>query len=214
MQTAAVERFEAMYRGAGRDEQAIPWQDPQARPLAERWLASFDPTGHERALVVAAGLGDHAAALDRLGLSVVAFDAAPTAVAWARERHPETGVRWEVADLFAPPRAWLGGFDLVLEVFTVQAIDPARHEAAARTVAGFVAPGGLLVVVAMVGPPGDGRTLGDGPPWPLDPAVLDAFGAGGPVGAPVDERDLGDGLREVRLEVVRSGGAGAGAQPS
>lgn len=197
-----MERFEAMYRGAGRDEQAIPWQDPQARPLAERWLASFDPAGHERALVVAAGLGDHAAALARLGLSVVAFDAAPTAVDWARDRHPDVDVQWEVADLFAPPRAWLSGFDLVLEVFTVQAIHPSRHAEAARAVAGFVAPGGLLVVVAMVGPPGDGATVGDGPPWPLDPAVLDAFGAGRPVATPVDQRDLGDGLREVRLEVA------------
>ena len=51
-----------------------------------------------------------------MGLDVVAFDSSPTAVEWARSRHPDTAVDWQVADLFAPPSDWLGSFDLVVDV--------------------------------------------------------------------------------------------------
>src|SRR5215472_10485502 len=57
-----------------------------------------------RALVVGCGLGDDAEELARLGMQVVAFDVASAAVESARRRFPASTVRYEVADLLAPPR--------------------------------------------------------------------------------------------------------------
>lgn len=164
--------FESLYAGATRDDRAIPWQEGAARPLVERWLADLDATAHQRAVVVAAGLGDDAAALARRGLDVTAFDAAPSAVAWAQERHPDVPVRWHVADLFDLPPSWHRSFDLVVEVFTLQSIPPRDQTPAARAVAGLVAPGGSLKVIALVRPP---EVEPDGPPWPLHPDTLDAL---------------------------------------
>ncbi len=164
--------FDDIYRRAGRDDSGIPWQHAVSEAMVERWLATFDPASHRRALVVAAGLGDHAAALAERGLDVVAFDRSPAAVAWAEERHPGAGVAWTVADLFDPPAAWSGSFDLVLEVFTIQSIPPADQARAAAMVASFLSPGGLLVIVALLG---DGVLPPSGPPWALDPSTLTAL---------------------------------------
>ncbi len=172
--------FDDIYRRAGRDDSGIPWQHAVSEAMVERWLATFDPSLHRRALVVAAGLGDHAAALADRGLDVVAFDRSPAAVAWAEERHPGTDVEWTVADLFDPPAAWSGSFDLVLEVFTIQSTPPADQARAAAAVASFLRPGGLLVIIALVG---DGLRPPSGPPWALDPstlAALEGAGAWGP----------------------------------
>lgn len=162
--------FDGIYADAGRDDAAVPWQRAASREVVGRWLEQLDPSAHRRALVVAAGLGDDAAALARLGLDVVAFDRSTVAVEWAQERHPDVTVAWEVADLFDPPAEWTAAFDLVLEVFTIQSVAPEDQERAAATIAGFVQPGGTLVAVAIVREPG---TEPSGPPWPLDPRTLD-----------------------------------------
>ena len=208
-QDAVVTFFDAIYEAAGRDESRIPWQDAISRTVVQRWLDHFDPEPHRRALVVASGLGDDAVALAELGLQVTAFDSAATAVAWARERHPDAAVDWQVADLFDPPEGWTGGFDLVLEVFTVQSIEPGRQDDAAAAIAGFVAPGGTLVAVALVRDP---ARPPEGPPWPLDPATLASLGSRGLVPVP-GTADLVEGIPEVRpgvrcvLDVrTRSGG--------
>ena len=196
---SAADFFDAMYAQADGDDAGVPWQHAISRRFIGDWMATLDPSRHQRALVVAAGLGDDAAALARLGLEVVAFDYAPTAVDWARSRHGDAEVDWQVADLFAPPDEWVGGFDLVIEVFTVQSIDPARQVDAARAIAAFVAPGGTLVAVTMVH---DGSREPEGPPWPLNPSTLDAFTSG------FDEQtrrteELGDGLSCTLLELIR-----------
>jgi hypothetical protein len=164
--------FEAFYASAEGDDTAIPWQDAVSRRLVASWLADFEPGDHRRALVVAAGLGDDAAALAGLGLEVSAFDYAPTAVEWARRRHPDADVNWQVADLFSPPGDWKGAFDLVLEVFTVQTIEPDAQRSAVHAVRDFVGPGGTLVAVALVH---DGDSEPQGPPWPLHPSTFDAM---------------------------------------
>lgn len=197
--------FDAVYAGAERDAGAIPWQDAASRPMVAHWLEGLDRRAHRRALVVAAGLGDDAAALAATGMEVVAFDRSPAAVEWARERHPDAGVQWEMADLFVPPRGWLSGFDLVLEVFTIQSIPPEDQDRAVDAVAGFVAPGGMLVVVALVRDPDQPPS---GPPWPLHPDTLDrlerATGAG-PAYELVGEltRALPTGVDLVRREYRR-----------
>ena len=197
--------FDGVYAGAAGDDAAVPWQSAASRDAVARWLTTFDHRHHRRALVVAAGLGDDAAALARLGLEVVAFDQSPTAVAWAAERHPDVDVTWLVADLFDPPAAWIDGFDLVLEVFTIQSIPPESQRRAVAAVRDFVAPGGLLVVVALRRSP---DTVPAGPPWPLDPSTLALLEAPDERRPPLEriggeEIDLAPELELVRRDLRR-----------
>lgn len=167
--------FEAMYAQADGDDEAVPWQHAMSRRIIADWLGNLEPGRGERAVVVAAGLGDDAAALAATDRDVVAFDAAPSAVEWARARHPGADVDWTVADLFDLPDDWSEAFDLVVEVFTVQSIEPARQPDAAIAIRELVAPGGTLVAVALVH---DGSIDPSGPPWPLHPATVEVLGDG------------------------------------
>ena len=100
----------------------------------------------------------------------------PTAVEGAKKRFPESRVDYRIADLLNPPQEWSGCFDFVFEAYTVQAMPPAWREAAIQGVAGFVKPGGNLLVVAR------GRDEADSPgdmPWPLTRAEVDRFQAHG-----------------------------------
>ncbi len=176
MDTSPTEFFDGIYSRAEGDDGAVPWQHAVSRRFIEPWLDAFQPaTGHQRAVVVAAGLGDDAAALAAHDLAVTAFDAAPTAVDWARRRHPDAAVEWHVADLFDLPTEWSAGFNLVVEVFTVQSIAPERQAAAASAVRSLLAPGGTLVAVALVH---DGAMEPQGPPWPLHPSTFERLTTG------------------------------------
>ena len=66
--------------------------------------------------------------------------------------------------MFEPPAEWVGTFDFVLEIFTVQALPIDIRPKAAASVAQFVAPGGELLVVTIGTEEDEGRT---GPPWPF-----------------------------------------------
>ena len=197
--------FDGIYSRADGDDAAVPWQHAPSRAVVERWIGSLGRVAHRRALVVAAGLGDDAAALAALGYEVVAFDRSAPAIAWARDRHPDAAVRWEVADLFDPPAEWGAGFDLVVEVFTIQSIPVEEQARAAAAIAGFVAPGGTLLLVALVHEPGVDPT---GPPWPLDRSTLDALESGSEGGGGLDRRsdeevELGPSARLVTRELHR-----------
>jgi hypothetical protein len=77
-----------------------------------------------------------------------------------------------------------------VESLTAQSLpDPPRRDAIA-SIAEMVAPGGTLIAIAAIHDEGE---RGDGPPWPLTRAEVEAFAAGG--------------LRPVAIEAVR------GAQP-
>lgn len=176
----AVDWFEPFYAGADGDANAIPWahQSPRRELLA--WIRREQPQAEGRsALVIGCGLGDDAEALAERGYDVLAFDVSATAVQWCRERFPDSTVDYRVADLFQPPEGWLGAFDLVLEVYVVQALPPKMRRKTIEAVAAFVAPGGTLLAV--------GRGLDDGadagqrcgPPWPLTHDELALFEAAG-----------------------------------
>ena len=183
---AALERadptgwFEELYDAAGRGEATVPWARHAPHPLLAAWARPR--TG--RALVVGCGLGDDAEHLASLGYAVTAFDVAPTAIAQARRRFPASSVAYRVADLLALPEDLRRAFDLVVEVFTVQALPVALHAAAGAAIADTVAPGGTLLYV---GDTARDRT-GSGPPWPLTRAEVAAL--------------AGDGLQTERLEAV------------
>jgi 2-polyprenyl-3-methyl-5-hydroxy-6-metoxy-1,4-benzoquinol methylase len=162
--------FEQLY-GEARSEADISWADLEPNPSLIAWL---DERGEAarlsgRALKVGAGLGDDAEELARRGLAVTAFDVAPTAVAWARRRFPDSVVDYVVADVLAPPPAWRGAFDFVLEAYTLQVLPPDKRPVAARAIAETVAPGGTLLVIARGREPAEDEGA---MPWPLTPEEL------------------------------------------
>lgn len=172
---AAVERgeptawFEELYRRAETEAQ-VPWADGRPNPHLVEWLDAGEVEGAgRRALVVGCGLGDDVEALAARGFEATGFDVSPTAIEWCRERFPESGATYLVADLFDPPAAFRRAFDLVVEVYTLQSLPRPERRRALAAVASFVAPGGTLLVVARGR---DADEAADGPPWPLTRAEV------------------------------------------
>jgi SAM-dependent methyltransferase len=158
--------FEELYAEA-RAEGEIPWADLIPNPSLVAWLDEHEISG--RALKVGAGLGDDAEELARRGLAVTAFDIAPTAVAWAKRRFPDSKVDYVVADVLAPPSQWSRAFDFVLEAYTLQVLPPEARPRAAAAITRTVRPDGTLLVIAR----GREPTEPEGAmPWPLTPDEL------------------------------------------
>ena len=178
--------FELLYADAARGVAEVPWDRHEPSVLLTAWASRGRVDGSGRtAVVVGAGYGRDAEFIARLGYRTTAFDISPTAVRDTRTRFPDTAVDYVVADLLDLPRAWLGGFDLVVEDMTVQALPESLRAQATEAVASLVAPGGTLVVVAAAR---DDDEVREGPPWPLTAAQAHAFG----------DRDLA----EVTLERI------------
>lgn len=165
-------RFEQLYADAARGGATVPWDLPHPGAAVVEWARERDLSGL-RTLVVGCGLGRDAQYLAGRGAVVVAFDVAPTAVAVARERHPDSQVEYVVADLLAPPAGWRAAFDLVVENMNVQALADPERAAAVAALGRFVAPGGELVVVE-IGRDDDAAPA-DGPPWPFTRAEVLGF---------------------------------------
>jgi SAM-dependent methyltransferase len=181
--------FDELYTAGADGEVGMPWDRTAPHPLIADWAAGVDGTGR-KAIVVGCGLGADAEFLARLGYATTAFDIAPTAVRVARDRHPHSTVDYRVADLLALPESWVHGFDLVVDVFTVQALpDPPRRDAIVN-VGRLVAPGGSLVIVAF-----RGDLAGPRPPWPLERGEVEAFAT--------------DGLDVDRIEETSDRGGGS-----
>ena len=157
--------FEALYAEAADNPADIPWVDMQPNRQLIVWLGATDLEAvGQRALVVGCGLGDDAELLSASGFEVTAFDISPTAVALCRQRFPESRVSYVVADLLNLPPELTGAFDFVVEIYTVQAMNPVLRSAALRGLASTLAPGGLLLAIARA------RDEDEHPgtmPWPL-----------------------------------------------
>jgi SAM-dependent methyltransferase len=167
--------FEAVYATAGDDPAQIPWADLSAHPLLTAWLGNApSPAPGARALDVGCGLGDNAAALAAKGWQTTGFDLSALAARWATSRFP--GVRFLAADLFEPPADWKGAFDLVHECYTLQALPDAARTEAMANIAGFVRPGGMLLVIARARA---GTGTISGPPWPLSREEISSFDSQG-----------------------------------
>ncbi|MGW4955753.1 class I SAM-dependent methyltransferase [Nonomuraea sp. NPDC004186] len=178
--------FERLYAESASGDAIVPWDSRSPHFLLTEWAHP----GHGRTLVVGAGLGDDAEHLAGLGYETVAFDVSESAVRLAQERFPGSEVRYQVADLLAPPPEWRHAFDLVVEIMTVQALPEPLHGRAIAAIAEFVRPGGTLLVIA------SGREEGGpvfAPPWPLTPSEIGAFATGGLESGKVE--DLRDGER-------------------
>lgn len=179
--------FEDLYTEAESGHAAVPWDRHAPHPLLAQWAARRLRPGGGRALVVGCGTGDDAEMVAAMGFDTVAFDVSPAAVRAAAERYPSSGVDYLVADLFDPPAAWRHAFDLVVEVYTVQALPVDHHARTIEAIASFVR--GTLVVVsfAQAGdtPPADA----EGPPWPLTRAEIDSFAGHGLTPVSVEPAD-------------------------
>ncbi len=169
--------FESAYVRASGDATSLSWADLVPNPNMIRWLETNRVEGaNQRALVIGCGLGDDAEELARRGFATTAFDISPTAIQWCRRRFPDSGVRYAAADLFHIPGEWKASFDFVLESYTLQVLPAEIRRQAIPIIAGFVASGGTLLLIARSrdddDPPGKS-------PWPLTREELSLFVASG-----------------------------------
>lgn len=162
--------FEAVYARAEDDPACVPWANLQPHPLTQSWaLGQARGIAGLRVLDVGCGLGDNAEFFAALGAQVAAFDFVAEAIAWAKRRFPESKVDYGVEDLFAAPATWRNSFDLVHECYTLQALAAALLPQALEALAGFLAPGGRLLLVARARSEDEAA---QGPPWPLPPSIF------------------------------------------
>ena len=118
-----IERFDSIYRDAAGDVDRVPWAHRQPCPALVTWLNTEAPLlvrCGARAAVVGCGLGMDACLLRERGYDVVAFDASPSAIDWARRIHPDDADMFQVADVLDLPSRLRHRFDLVVEVHTLQ----------------------------------------------------------------------------------------------
>jgi SAM-dependent methyltransferase len=176
--------FEALYSAAEGDPNIVPWADMHPNPNFVDWLDSSHIIGTgKKALKIGCGLGDDAEILAERSFDVTAFDISSSAIAWCRKRFPLSSVNYIIQDLFESPLSWNQAFDLVLEVYTLQVLPPELRPSAIEQIAGYVAPGGTLLVICR------GREPEDDPgqmPWPVMREELKGFEQ--------------QGLREVSFE--------------
>jgi SAM-dependent methyltransferase len=165
--------FEACYEQSDGETALIPWGHEIARPEFVEWLENLPEDRRQgRALDIGCGLGDNAVRLSQAGFKVTAFDLSETAIKWAAKRFPDLEIEWRTADLVNPPKDFLGAFDLVNETYTLQALRPPNRDAAIKSLARFVRPGGTLLIV------GRGRHEDEPenpPPWPIVRSELDCL---------------------------------------
>jgi len=155
----------------------IPWADLEPNAYFKQWAEKNGIKGEDRkALVVGCGLGDDANYLNDLGFEVTAFDLSPTAIEWAKKLYDDDAIQFEVMNLFEPPRGWIGAFDFVLEIYTIQPLPIEMREDAIDAVARFVKDRGELVVVTRGRE--DDEPL-DQVPWPLSRKDLSRFQVSG-----------------------------------
>ena len=171
--------FETLYAEAQAGTAVVPWDDRRANPHLTEWATAAAARAvagpGRRALVVGCGVCDDPVFLAGLGCEVTAFDVSPTAVAEARRRFAGSPVNFQVADLLAPPPAWAGAFNLVAELYTVQALYGQARDAAIRALPGLVAPGGTLLVIARATDEEDPVRDPAMMPWPLPRSELEAL---------------------------------------
>jgi 2-polyprenyl-3-methyl-5-hydroxy-6-metoxy-1,4-benzoquinol methylase len=168
--------FEDLYSQADEESSIIPWAELEPNPNLIDWLDQHGSANSGLAIKVGSGLGDDAEELARRGFETTAFDISNSAIAWSRRRFPKSSVSYFVADLFSAPIEWKAMFDFVLESYTLQVLPPDLRAEAVRCIASFVAPDGMLLVIARGREPNE--TEGK-MPWPLKKDELSLFEAQG-----------------------------------
>jgi len=163
--------WEACYRTG-----ETPWDKGGAAPPLFELMKRHGPDlwGEGTVLVPGCGLGHDVRALSALGLPVLGLDISDTAIKRAREVPTVGGESYETGDFLDP--AWGSGrrYSAIWEHTCFCAIPPSRREAYAASVAGLLAPGGVLAGVFFLTPndPGEEET---GPPFNVTIEELDGW---------------------------------------
>jgi SAM-dependent methyltransferase len=166
--------FEALYAEAAGNANAIPWADRGLNYWLSDWIEKSELVVKDRrVLVVGCGLGDDAEYLAKLGAKVTAFDLSPSAIDWCHQRFPDSQVNYQVVDLFTAPADWKFSFDLVVEIYTIQALPANIRPNAIDCIGNFVASNGKLLVVCRGRDPE--VPAGENPPFALTQDELTRF---------------------------------------
>jgi len=175
--------YDELWSAAARGEVSMPWDRMHPHDLLAAHVAGRAGAG-QKAVVVGAGYGADAEHLASLGWETTAFDISPAAVAATRERYPGSAVDYRVADLLDLPPDLVGAFDLVVEIYTIQALHGSVRDGAVDGVRRLVGPGGTLFVVQIVRD--DGEEVGAEPPWLLDRSEMEGLEGDGLVTESLD----------------------------
>lgn len=166
--------FEQLYAQARTEGIPVPWADripnPNMVTLFEKLEGQI--AFGRKALKVGCGLGDDAEWLAGRGFEVTAFDISPSAIAECGKRFPASKVCYVACDLFQAPASWSGAFDLVLESYTLQVLPPELRAGALKQIAGFVAPGGYLLLISRLREESEETGA---MPWPLVRSEIDSL---------------------------------------
>ncbi len=169
--------FEPLYQEGEAGKSTVPWVNLRPNPhLLNFWNTHPQPAAGKTALTIGSGMGDDAEQLAAWGFRTTAFDISETAIRASRKRFPATTVEYLAANLLNPPTTWRRTFNFVFEANTLQVLPAALRPRAIEKIAGFLCPGGLLLVIARGREPSDPEGQ---MPWPLTRAELSAFTAAG-----------------------------------
>ncbi len=170
-----AEQFDAIYQQAENDTSLIPWHHNGANPLLVAWLDAEAPSlirPGASTVVVGCGLGEDVAELTRRGYDAVGFDICPTAIDWAKKRHPHLADAFLVADVINPPHSMLRRFDLIIEIYTIQALPVALRIDAVAGITSLMRPHGTLLVICRGRDHETPIDEGAGMPYPISPIEL------------------------------------------
>jgi SAM-dependent methyltransferase len=173
--------YDELWSAAGRGEVPLPWDHTDPHPVLAEWLPGWEAehavSPERRAVVVGCGLGADSEFLARSGWRTTAFDISPAAVAAVRDRYPDSPVDYREGNLLDLAPELTGSFDLVVEIYTLQALHPSLRERAVAGVRGLLAPGGTALVVQVVRR--DEQPVSEEPPWTLTRAEMEAVAGDG-----------------------------------
>lgn len=170
--------FETLYSGSSEKGNGIPWANMAPHPVFKKWIdKTANVNAGKTALVVGCGMGDDAVELEAKGYDVTAFDVAESAVDLCKKRFPSSKVKFMQADLIKGIKDWHKSFDLVLEIFTIQALPPKYEKTVIKNISDFVSPEGQLIVVTEL--QNRKRIYENGPPWLLNTNYIDHFAENG-----------------------------------
>jgi SAM-dependent methyltransferase len=168
--------YDELWSAAERGEVALPWDHTDPHPVLADWAAGHGPgpgDGERRtAVVVGCGLGADSEFLAAQGWHTTAFDISAAAVAAVRNRYPASAVDYREGNLLDLSADLVGAFDLVVEIYTLQALHPSLRTQAVAGVHGLMAVGGQALVVQMVRR--DDEPLTVEPPWTLTRGEMEA----------------------------------------
>ena len=166
----ASDWFNDLYSEHKDNHENIPWARQAVNPLLESYLEDETQVHTGKALVIGCGLGDDACALSLAGYDVVAIDVSEVALELAREKFPDSKIKFEVQDVFEMPRTHSERFDFVFEALTIQSLPVEFREKMINAIADTLAPNAKLLLVAH-----ERTSEFDGPPWPLTKEEVDLF---------------------------------------